>query len=351
MTTNATTPILDAGRPPATAAATAAATAPGTSASAGARAPLRRHGVDCVYLGACAWDGRLTRICVASIRYFYPDIPIRILAGDTLQAGLAEELKRHWNVDLHPLPGGDYGSGFVKLEPLFGPPGERFLLIDVDTAFAGNVLDLAEQCDAPFIVDDEMLPDADLKRLYYDWEKLAAVDPDVLKPVHAFNTGQWVGTAGVLTRADFDPLVEWTMPRRLRYPAMFMTGDQGILNYVLIRKQAREGLNVARRKIMRWPGHSLEGLDVPAIAARRGPPQVIHWAGMKNVFLSKMVAADILMFFERYYYDNMPGRRVRRVADNVDHVWRQYRHTLAVRARIRYRKLTKARALADAPAQ
>ena len=347
MTTNATTPILDAGRPP----ATAAAIAPGTSASAGARAPLRRHGVDCIYLGACAWDGRLTRICVASIRYFYPDIPIRILAGDTLQAGLADELKRHWNVDLHPLPGGDYGSGFVKLEPLFGPPGERFLLIDVDTAFAGNVLDLAEQCDAPFIVDDEMLPDADLKRLYYDWEKLAAIDPDVLKPVHAFNTGQWVGTAGVLTRADFDPLVEWTMPRRLRHPTMFMTGDQGILNYVLIRKQAREGLNVARRKIMRWPGHSLEGLDVPAIAARRGPPQVIHWAGMKNVFLSKMVAADILMFFERYYYDNMPGRRVRRVADNVDHVWRQYRHTLAVRAQIRYRKLTKARALADAPAQ
>ena len=102
---------------------------------------------------------------------------------------------------------------------------------------------------------------------------------------------------------------------------------------------------------MRWTGHSLAGLDAATIAARRGPPQVIHWAGMKNVFLSKMTAAEVLMFFERYYYDNMPGRRVRRAADNVDHVWRQYRHALAVRARIRYRKLTQPRARADAPAQ
>ena len=35
------------------------------------------------------------------------------------------------------------------------------------------------ESDAPFIVDDGQLPDADLKRLYYDWDKLREIDPYV----------------------------------------------------------------------------------------------------------------------------------------------------------------------------
>ena len=122
------------------------------------------HAVDRIYLAACARDARLTRICLASIRHFYPDAPIQILAGDILQRGLARELKQHWGVEVADLPRGDYGWGFVKLEPLFGPPGQRFLVMDVDTAFTGRVLDVRAESDAPFFVDDEQLPDAEFKR-------------------------------------------------------------------------------------------------------------------------------------------------------------------------------------------
>src|SRR4029079_10837911 len=104
---------------------------------------------------ACARDARLTRICVASIRYFYPDVPIKILAGDILQSGLAEELQKYWDVGVADLPEGDYGWGMVKLEPLFGPPGQRFLVCDVDTAFTGRVLERRAKCKAPFYVDNE----------------------------------------------------------------------------------------------------------------------------------------------------------------------------------------------------
>src|SRR5262245_4907156 len=128
--------------------------------------------IDCIYIAACAWDARLTRICVASIRYFYPEIPIRLLAGDTLQRGLAEELHRYWNVDLVDLSKGYYGWGLVKLEPLFCTPGEKFLVLDVDTVFTGRVLDIAAQSDAPFVVDNEQLSDEEVKRLYYDWDRL-----------------------------------------------------------------------------------------------------------------------------------------------------------------------------------
>ena len=99
--------------------------------------------IDCVYIAASAHDARYTRICVASIRFFYPHIPIRILPGGRLQADLVRELRQYWDVELAELAEeGDYGWGFVKLETLFGPPGQRFLVLDSDTVITGPVLDL-----------------------------------------------------------------------------------------------------------------------------------------------------------------------------------------------------------------
>ena len=293
---------------------------------------------DCVYLAACARDARLTRICVASIRYFYPEIPIRLLAGDILQRGLAEELKKHWNVDLAPLPEGDYGWGLVKLEPLFGPPGERFLVMDVDTAFTGRVIDRADQSDADFFVDNEQLSDEDFKRLYYDWDRLRELDPDVQSARAAFNVGQWFGTAGLVRREEFDRWVEWKLPRRLRHPQYFMPGDQGVMNHVILKKERLDGIRIERQTLMRWPGNSMQDLDVASVAAGRAPALVIHWAGMKKTFLRDMIGGDLLLFFERFYYSRMPAGALRRMWDICYHVWLQWKHSLTVKARLRWRR-------------
>jgi hypothetical protein len=306
--------------------------------------------VDCIYLAACARDGRLTRICVASVRYFYPDVPIKILAGDILEKGLAVELQKYWNVGVADLPVGDFGSGFVKLEPLFGPAGQRFIVLDVDTVFAGKVLDHRAQSDAPFIVDDEELPDADLRRLYYDWDKLRDVDPKVQPARKAFNTGQWFGVAGLLKREDFDPWVEWTLPRRLTYPDRFMTGDQGVQNYVMLQKEARGGLRVERRVLMRWPGHSMAGLDAASIVAGAAPPLVIHWAGMKAMFLRNMAAGDVLRFFEAFYYSKLPLGRLRRVIGLWRHIWINVSWEIGRRIRLRWRMWFGRRARQSRPA-
>src|ERR1700677_1528794 len=111
--------------------------------------------VDRVYICASTLDSRFTRICVARIRYFYPDIPIRLLVGGRLQRGFADEVQRHWDVGTADLPRGDYGWGFVKFESLIGEPGERFLVLDSDTALTGQVLDIWNEFPAPFLVDDE----------------------------------------------------------------------------------------------------------------------------------------------------------------------------------------------------
>ena len=264
-------------------------------------------------------------------------MPVQILAGDVLQRGLAEELKRHWGVGVADLPVGDYGWGLVKLEPLFGPPGQRFLVMDVDTVFTGPVLVVRAESDAPFLVDDEQLSDADFKRLYYDWDKLAAIDPSVQPARTAFNVGQWFGTAGLVRREDFDPWVEWTLPRRLRYPHLFMGGDQGVMNYVLLQKEAFEGLLIERRTIMRWPGDGMDGLDVASVAARTAPTLVVHWAGMKAALLRDMVGGDLLQFFEDYYYSRMPAGALRKRLALWRHVWIQWSFALGRRVKLRWR--------------
>jgi hypothetical protein len=277
--------------------------------------------VDCIYLAACARDGRLTRICVASIRYFYPHVPIKLLAGDILERGLVNELQKYWNVDVVDLPVGEYGWGFIKLEPLFGPAGQRFMVLDSDTVFAGKVLEHRAKSNAPFIVDDEDLPDANLKQLYYDWDNLREIDPKVQPARKAFNTGQWFGVAGIIKREDLDRWVEWTLPRRLRYPDRFMIGDQGVQNYVMLQKEALDGLRIERRSIMRWPGHSMAGIDATTVASGIAPRVVVHWAGMKSTFLRNMAGSDLLRFFERYYYSKLPVGYLRRLFGLWRHVW------------------------------
>ncbi len=298
-----------------------------------------QRAVDVVYLAACSRDARLTRICIASIRYFYPDVPIKILAGDILQSGLAEEVKTYWNVDLVDLPTGDYGWGLVKLEPLFGPAGQRFMVCDVDTVFTGPVLDVRAMSDAPFFVDDEQLSDADFKRLYYDWEALARVDPDVQSARRAFNVGQWFGTAGIVQRKEFDYLVEWSLPRVLRQPDVFMGGDQGILNYVILKKEALNGLRIERQTFMRWPANGMSDLTPDAIRSGTAPTLVVHWAGMKAIFLRNMVGGDLLQFFEDYYYTRLRLGRMRRVLDLWRHGWMQWSFKVSTPCRLLLRRL------------
>lgn len=292
--------------------------------------------VGCIYVAACSLDARFTRICVASIRYFYPHVPIKILAGDILEKGLVKELERYWNVSVAELPVRDYGWGLVKLEALFGPSGERFLVLDSDTIIGGDVLATWRESSADFLVDDDEESETDTHRLYYDWRKVAKVYPTTRPPQFVFNSGQWFGTGGVLSRGDFASLIDWSgVSPRLCHPELFPHGgEQGLLNYVLNQKAILDGLSVARRKIMHWPGRGMNGLDSQMIAERRAPALVVHWAGMKKPKLSEMVGADLLLFFEDLYYQHLPRPRLQRALGIGRHVWIELRTRLKIRGKM-----------------
>jgi len=245
---------------------------------------------------------------------------------------------RYWNTEVADLPGGDYGSGFVKLEPLFGAPGERFLMLDADTIIAGAVLDLWKDGDGPFVVDEEEQPDVDIKRLYYDWDGLKDLESKTKKPLFVYNSGQWFGTAGVLSREDFSPWVDWTMPRRLKHRKLFMQGDQGVLNYVFNQKVHAGKLRVDRRPIMYWPARPMEGVSLESVSNRTAPPVVIHWAGLKQRTLRAMQHPELLDFFERYYYGRLPFGTVRRIGNAAWDVLAQAFYETGVKIRDRLRK-------------
>ena len=289
--------------------------------------------LDCIYLAAC--DARLTRICIASIRYFYPNVPIKLLAGDIIQSGLADEVRKYWNVGLN-LPVGDYGQ-MVKLEPLFGPAGQRFMVVDVDTVFTGNVLDLRARSPAPFFVDDEQLSDAVSSSSVTIGANCGTSTRRCSRPPrHSMSDSGSVplgssnvrssilGSNGPCRAGCAIPICSWRRSRRLQ-----------------LRRAAEGGfsqLRIDRATFMRWPGNGIADLGVDRVASGTAPPLVIHWAGMKAIFLRNMVGGDLLQFFENYYYTRLPAGRLRQILALWRHVWINVSFAVGRRVRLRWRR-------------
>src|SRR5258708_6586585 len=97
--------------------------------------------IDCIYLLAHKYYMRLTGLCVASIRYWYPEIPIYLIKDEVAGTFCTEEIKRVWNVGILHTEDRAFGWGFAHLEPLLLERKQRFLVMDVDIVFVGRVLD------------------------------------------------------------------------------------------------------------------------------------------------------------------------------------------------------------------
>ena len=295
--------------------------------------------VDVIYVAASRSDARFTRICVASIRYFYPEVPVELIAGGPLQPGLVEELQRHWNVGIANLPAGDYGWGFIKLEPLFLPPGKRFLVLDSDTVIAGPVLDWVAKYDDAFIVVDEIQTQEAVKSIYFDWTKATKNGITLREPDFVFNSGQWFGRSGIIKREDFAGLVQFGSPTKLVDPTVFKNGEQGVLNFVLNDKARTGALSVTRVPLMHWPGFGMNGLNAKMVAAKVAPPVVVHWAGMKKARLSAMVGSDLLTFFEKFYYQRIPGGEAVRLYAGIRHALSHWLNEIRIRVRLRMKMI------------
>jgi hypothetical protein len=275
--------------------------------------------IDRVYIAAHRKDLRLTRICVASVRRWYPDIPIFLLKDEVNGAFDSHEIEATWNVRVWPTKDRSFGWGFIKLEPLFDPESHRFLMLDSDIVFLGRVIDALERFDSDFVVQEEIQPPERVPDLYFDSHQIrGSFNSGWRDPAFTFNSGQYVGTSGMVSRDDFSELVDWTQPRHVRHPEMFNPGDQGVLNYVILEKLSAGTISVARTPFMKWGEEEMSPFEVAALDDHSPYPFVIHWAGLKKLRLRRMLRADILSHFERAYYERVTFGRIRRWARLVE---------------------------------
>ena len=117
---------------------------------------------------------------------------------------------------------------------------------------------------------------------YFNPSRVAEEFPDFRFPGYVFNTGQFVATTGILRRADFAGPIDFSEPRRRLREDRFSCGDQGLLNFVLFRKQQSGELTIHRAGFMEWPPALAPGSIAIRKLERGGYPFLLHWAGPKG---------------------------------------------------------------------
>jgi len=259
--------------------------------------------IERIYVAGCKRDLEFTKCCVASIRRWYPTIPISLIRDESQGLYDTAEVEKLWNVDLFETDRKLLGFGLGKLEPMFLPSRERCLIIDSDIVFLGRVLEVLEKYDEDFIVADTPNPPDEIPLHYFKLDNLAVFDPDFIFPGYTFNSGQIVVTAGVVTREDFEHLVKFDEPPVALYPDIFAAGEQGMLNYVFMKKVQQRKASLRRECFMWWAGW----LDETTVKTRRlnhnSPyPYLVHWAGLKHdVSFDTIRNGHILRYFKCEY--------------------------------------------------
>lgn len=265
-----------------------------------------------VYIGVCRSDLHLARTCLASVRYWYPDISISLLVDENLGKFDTSGLERDWNVGRFPTPVKKFGIGHSKLELMFRPETERYLALDADTLLCGPVIEQFDATAGDFVVHPEYQHPDDLRELVFDLDLLAKFDPAFGRNRLAFNCGHYVGTSGILRREDFNRVLKWTEPRQLRFPGIFRCGDQGIINYVLQKAEKDGRLSIGTLNYHLYVRRDTSAVTVPGIVARTSPPFIMHWAGIKFRTIAGADREDLLRFY-RDFYDAHSGAETKRL--------------------------------------
>lgn len=264
--------------------------------------------IEGVVISCYRFDVQLTRLCVASVRFWYPQIPIWLLKDRHYGDFNTREIEKHWGVQIYPGRQRTLGWGFGKLEVMTESPKRRLLLLDSDTVFTGRVIDWLQSFDEDLIVDKEDFDSAAIEVQFFSLNKLRQLDKQFEFPGYGFNTGQIVATTGCLTKQDFDGLLDWKT-RTVKHPEVFKKGEQGLFNYAVLRKVQQGRLTIRRVPFMVWPGEAARAEHIQlADLTLDGPhQQVMHWAGLGwGKSLEEMPRSEILSHFEKMYYSRIP---------------------------------------------
>jgi hypothetical protein len=260
--------------------------------------------VDRVFINTYKYDFHFAKICIASIRYWYPDIPIFLIKDENEGTFDTSHTEKLWNVQVLDIPRKKFGWGYGKLEVLFLEAKESFLVIDADAVLTGPVIDAVREIDADFIVDKEEQPEGRFNEIYFNLARINELDKDFIYPGYSFNSGQWFGTSSIIKREDFRKTLNWSEPPVSIDKNIVVNNDQGHINYIIHSFDHRKLITLTRIRLMIWPVEgSADFIDLEKIKVKSADyPFIIHWAGMSGLKFSDLPRQDILNFYKEHYY-------------------------------------------------
>src|SRR6266536_73672 len=261
-------------------------------------------------------DFFLTKICAASIRYYYPSIPLYIVKDEINGKFPTKTRENKLKVKVLDFGFKKYGYCIGKICVLLSKElaDKKILLLDSDIVFVGKVLDkifsLVDHSD--FIVTPayyNSYTDRWFKKAYYDIDWAKQVYPELTFPGYAFNCGAMVVTPGKIKETEMIDYVNlstypyWTDKAFKHLPCR----DQSLLNILLPLKQSKGEITLKQVPFQIWSEtrQEIEKFRLDQIA-KEGYPFLIHWAGAVRIpYLSMMTRSDILFFFQKEYYKRL----------------------------------------------
>lgn len=260
--------------------------------------------IDRVYIVCNRSDAYLAKVCMASIRHWNESIPISIIKDNTkgdFNLGNVNLL----NIDIADTS--LYAMGYYsKLYPFIeNNNNERIMLLDADTAWMCDMSALLMNKNEDLLIDGYVPEntDAEMKRWYFDPEKLKAFDPEYVYPGFLFNVGQLVCDTNVFGPEDLLSLIQWKNDPVPTQKDLFFY-EQGMLNYIAAKKIGAKTITYKITKMHRW-GWNNEILELKKEDFNTPKPYLIHWYGKKWGLLSILPGADILKAYEKEFYQRM----------------------------------------------
>lgn len=278
--------------------------------------------IDSILIGTYSGDSWVTRICIASIRYWYPNIEINIYKDIAKGDFPTSDMEKYWNIGVKKLERDSFGSPYSKIFVNFLQDNKRILLLDSDIVFAGPVLDVISDTTADFVVSGEfgVDPNSDwFKRTYYDYRKIKLSHPNFRFPGYSFNGGQIILTTGVLGKENFLPFVNLESRPITRDSSIFPLNEQSIYNFLLPSLAQAGRLTLDARKFMIWGNDDVDyGKILEAIQSHDNKfPVLIHWAGTMGKTVGSTPGHEILDFFQSIYFSRLRFGKQRRQWQNL----------------------------------
>lgn len=289
------------------------------------------------------------RICVASVRYYYPETDIFLLKDELNGEFSTKELEKYWNVQLIDFGKKRYGWSAAKIffytDKRFS--GQYFLVLDSDIVFTGKLLDKLK----PIIAGHDVVVSSEVEanpyaewveKVYFDVRKVEQLNSNYKYPGYFFNAGQLVLKGGVFNRSDFFDFFDFDEFPYWKNLKTFPLVDQSMLNYLLPVFSNEGRIKVhSEYKYMIWSQDVINGsISIEAMKDGTKFPFLIHWAGALRIpYLRKMSRNDILRFFEKKYYEKLPLGNVLRYIRKVLPLSDYYLRRIYYRSKSIYQRL------------